>query len=289
MSTSITPGTIPASTPAPAVIEHPLARRLLSPSLSDLFFLFFVVWMFLIIPAGWERLLLDADTALHLRIGQYILSTGNVPHQDLFAFSKPPTAWYAFEWLSETTFAYVFSLVGFKGMALLAGVLIALYVTLLLKYTLWKGANGAITLVVILVAASATSIHYFARPHLFTLLFLAVAVWVMDFNRRNGGRLFWALVPLTVLWANLHPGFLIFLAILWTPRRGLRSRSMVLAPAAAGAPHGGAPTGRSRRRLRARIADQSLRNSPSHAHPRYLGLFLDQGQCDGNLSRQRRA
>jgi hypothetical protein len=170
--------------------------------------------MFLISPAGWERLLLDADTALHLRIGQYILSTGNVPHQDLFAFSKPPTAWYAFEWLSETTFAYVFSLVGFKGMALLAGVLIALYVTLLLKYTLWKGANGAITLVVILVAASATSIHYFARPHLFTLLFLAVAVWVMDFNRRNGGRLIWALVPLTVLWANLHPGFLIFLAIL---------------------------------------------------------------------------
>ena len=71
-----------------------------------------------------QRLLLDADT-LHLRIGQYILSTGaNVSRsQDLFAFSKPPTAWYAFEWLiGDATFTpCVSGLVGFKGMALLAG------------------------------------------------------------------------------------------------------------------------------------------------------------------------
>ena len=214
MSTSITPGAIPASTPAPAVIEHTWARRLLSPSLSDLFFLFFAVWMFLVSPAGWGFVLLDADTALHLRIGQYIQATGNVPHQDLFSFAKTPEAWYAFEWLSESIYAFVYGLVGFKGVALLAGMLIALYITLLLKYTLWKGANGVFALVVILVAASATSIHYYARPHLFTLLFLALAIWAMDYNRRNGGWLIWAVAPLTVLWANLHPGFSIFLAIL---------------------------------------------------------------------------
>jgi len=170
--------------------------------------------MFLVSPAGWERLLLDADTALHLRIGQYILSTGSVPRQDLFSFSKPAEVWYAFEWLSETAYASVFKLLGFKGVALLAGVLIALYITVLLKYTLWKGANGVIALVVILVTATATSIHYYARPHLFTLVFLAAAIWVMDFNRRNGGRLIWALAPLTVVWANLHAGFFVFFALL---------------------------------------------------------------------------
>lgn len=204
----------PAPTPASAVGVPAWAKRLFYPSLSDLFFLFFTAWMFLVSPAGWQRLLLDADTALHLRIGQYILATGGVPHQDLFSFSKPGEPWYAFEWLSETIYASVYSLAGFKGIALLAGMLIALYITMLLKYTLWKGANGAIALMLILVTASATSIHFYARPHLFTLLFLAAAIWVMDINRRNGGWLIWTLPPLTTLWANLHAGFFVFFALL---------------------------------------------------------------------------
>jgi hypothetical protein len=212
MPTMTTSVSIPPS--VPALAEHAWARRLLSPSLSDLFFLFFTAWMFLVSPAGWERLLLDADTALHLRIGQYILSTGSVPHHDLFAFSRPGEVWYAFEWLSETVYASVYNLAGLKGVALLAGMLIALYITVLLKYTIWKGANGMIALVLILVTATATSIHYHARPHLFTLLLLAIALWVMDYNRRQGGRLIWALVPLTALWANLHGGFFIFFGLL---------------------------------------------------------------------------
>jgi hypothetical protein len=137
-----------------------------------------------------------------------------VPHQDLFSFSKPGETWYAFEWLSETFYASVYNLAGFKGIALLAGMLIALYITMLLKYTLWKGANGAIALLLILVTASATSIHFYARPHLFTLMFLAAAIWVMDNNRRNGGWLIWTLPVLTAVWANLHAGFFIFLALL---------------------------------------------------------------------------
>jgi hypothetical protein len=218
MPTSIAPTTVTAANSAPAAggtgVASSIAVRLFRPSLSDLFFLFFIAWMFLSSPAGWERLLLDSDTALHLRIGQYVLATHSVPTRDLFAFSKPAEAWYAFEWLSETAFAFVFSLAGFKGLTLLAGMLIALCITILLKYTIAKGANGMIGLVVILLTATAASIHYFARPHLFTLLFLAITTWVLDFNRRRGGALIWVLVPLTILWANLHAGFFALFAIL---------------------------------------------------------------------------
>jgi hypothetical protein len=214
LRTSTTPVSMPASPPASTLVERTWVRRLLSPSVSDLFFLFFTAWMFLVSPQGWIRLLLDADTALHLRIGQYILSTGSVPRHDLFAFSKPGETWYAFEWLSETAYASVFGLVGFKGIALLAGVLITLYITILLKYSVWKGADGVIALVLVLLTAAATSIHYYARPHLFTLVLLAIAIWLMDLNRRKGGRLIWILVPITILWANLHAGFFIFFVLL---------------------------------------------------------------------------
>jgi len=188
--------------------------KLLSPSLSDLFFLFITAWLFLVSPVGWQRLLLDADTALHIRVGQYVLSTGTVPHQDLFSFGKPGQAWYAFEWLSETMYAAAYNLAGLKGVALLGGVLVSLYVTVLLKYTVWKGASGLFALVVMLMATTGASIHFHARPHLVTMLFLAIALWIMEHHRRRGGRLIWTLAPLTALWANFHGGFFIFFALL---------------------------------------------------------------------------
>jgi hypothetical protein len=186
----------------------------LLPSLSDLFFLFIVVWLFLADPLGWQRLLKDADTTRHIRVGEQILSSGSIPTTDSFSFSKPGGTWYAFEWLSEVALASAYNLASFKGVVLLAGMLIALYLTMLLKYTIWRGANGMIALFVVLMTATVSMIHFHARPHLFTLLFLTGAIWILEYNRREGGLLIWTLVPLTALWANLHGGFVIFLVLL---------------------------------------------------------------------------
>src|SRR5665213_2834275 len=68
--------------------------------------------------------------------------------------------------------------------------------------------------IVVLMTATVSMIHFHARPHLFTLLFLTGAIWILEYNRREGGLLIWTLVPLTALWANLHGGFVIFLVLL---------------------------------------------------------------------------
>jgi hypothetical protein len=186
----------------------------LTPSLSDLFFAFFITWIFVVNPLGGNFVLQDADTALHTRIGQYILANRAVPAHDLFSFSMPGGTWYAFEWLAETAFGWMFNAMGLKGIVLLAGVLIALYLTLLLKYMLWRGANGLVAMVVMMLAVNASSVHFHARPHLFTLLFLAIGIWILENNRRHGGALIWALVPLAAVWANTHGGFVMFFALL---------------------------------------------------------------------------
>jgi hypothetical protein len=216
---------MPSYTHADAqAIEIPLApqsisaskgwSRFLFPSMSDLFYVFLTLWMFLANPLGWQRLLQDADTTLHIRIGQQILSSGSIPTTDPFSFSKPGQTWYAFEWLSEVVLGGAYNLLGFKGVVLLAGTAIALYLTLLLKYALWRGANGMIALLLVLISATASTIHFHARPHVFTLLLLTIAVWILEKNTRTGGHLVWTLVPLTALWANLHGGFVIFLVLL---------------------------------------------------------------------------
>lgn len=182
--------------------------------MSDLFFLLITFWMFLASPLGWQRLLLDADTTLHIRIGQQIIASGIIPTVDAYAFTKPGQTWYAFEWLSEVALAAAYNLSGFKGVVLVTGMAIALYLTLLLKYALWRGANGMVALFAVLLAATASTIDYHARPHVFTLLFLTAAVWILEYNRERGGRLIWALAPLTLLWTNLHGGFVIFFVLL---------------------------------------------------------------------------
>src|SRR5207302_1369986 len=105
--------------------------------------------------------------------------------------------------------ALMFRAAGLKGVVLFSGVMIAGISTVLLRYSLWLGANSLIAVVTTLLAIGGSTIHFLARPHLFTLLLLPIAIWILERDRRRPGYLVWALIPLTALWANLHGGFVI--------------------------------------------------------------------------------
>jgi hypothetical protein len=186
--------------------------RALTPSFSDCFFIALMAWMFIWGASGWISLLGDGDTGWHIRTGQYILERHRVPTQDLFSFSRPGAQWFAWEWLADVTYALAFQIAGLKAIVLLAGTMIALFATVVLRYTLWRGANGLVAATTTMLAVGASSMHFLARPHLFTLLLLPCFLWLLEADRRKPTRWLWALVPATALWTNLHGGFVIFLA-----------------------------------------------------------------------------
>ncbi len=187
-------------------------KRWLAPSLSDLLFVSIIVWLFIASNEGWGRLLADGDTGWHVRVGESILATGTVPRTDPFSFSKPGEPWFAWEWLSDVVFAAAHRQLGLKGVTLLGGILIALFGTLLIRYMIWRGCQPLAALALGLAGFGAASIHYLARPHLFTLVLLVVALWLLESDRRNPSARIWLLVPLTAVWTNLHGGFLALLA-----------------------------------------------------------------------------
>ncbi len=207
---------------APARVGSSL-RRWLAPSLADCLFVSWIGWTFLVGPAGWEALLADGDTGWHIRTGQWILAHGAVPRTDLFSFTKPGEPWYAWEWLAEVAYAAAFAAAELKGVVLLAGALIAAFGVLLLRYMVWKGASAVAALPVCLLAFGASSVHFLARPHLFTWLLLVAALWLWERDGRRPDNWIWALAPLMALWANLHAGFvagLASLAVLAASRAG---------------------------------------------------------------------
>jgi hypothetical protein len=186
--------------------------KLLIPSLSDFFFVAMTLWMFAS-GQGWSQLLMDGDTGWHIRTGEYILDHHSVPTTDLFSFSRAGQPWFAWEWLADVIFGALFRQMGLKGVVLLSGLMISLTATILLRHMLWRKANLFISVAITLFCASAASIHYHARPHLFTLLFLVITMWLLDRDRARPDHAVWLLIPLMVLWTNLHGGFLVLIAI----------------------------------------------------------------------------
>lgn len=182
-------------------------------SFTDLFFAVLLFWMFVADPLGWDRLLWDGDTALHTRTGDFILNHGYVPSADPFSFTLPGARFFPLQWLTGVIFAELNRIAGLKGIVLLCGVAITLYLTLLARDMVKRGVNGLLAVLLVLLAANASAIHYHARPHIFTLLFLAIAGLMIAEDRTRPSWRIWMLPALMILWVNMHSGFPALLAL----------------------------------------------------------------------------
>lgn len=203
--------------PSPAAVETTRSTgwaRRFTPSLTDVFFFAILFWLFVSDPSGWDRLLWDGDTALHTRTGDFILDHGHVPTTDPFSYTRPGERWFALQWLTGLTFAVLNRAAGLKGIVLLSGVVIVLYLTLLLRDMVKRGSSGLVALLLVMAGANASVIHFHARPHIFTLLYLVVANAIIAADREKPSWRVWLLVPLTIVWANMHSGFPAILAVL---------------------------------------------------------------------------
>ncbi|MBL8179831.1 MAG: hypothetical protein JNK48_34445 [Bryobacterales bacterium] len=201
-----------------ATLTAPLAtpRRspIWTPSLTDFFFFATIFWLFLAEPGGWERLLWDGDTALHTRTGDWILDHGAVPTADPFSYTQPGERWFAFQWLTGVLFAWLNRFAGLKGIVLVCGGVIALTMTVLVRDMVRRGASGLIAIVLALIATNAMSIHFHARPHLFTLLFLALGHYLIARDLETPSPRIWLIVPMVLVWVNMHSGFPVMIATL---------------------------------------------------------------------------
>lgn len=157
-------------------------------------------------------LLNDADTYLHIAAGRWMLVHHALPASDPFSNSMTGTPWVVHEWLSEVVLALAYGGFGWSGVALLTAGAFALTLALL---TRWLLARMEPIAALILVALSAAMLgpHLLARPHwLAAPVLLAWSAAVLA-ARDRGRAPPLALLPLMTLWANLHGGFIMGIAV----------------------------------------------------------------------------
>ncbi len=156
----------------------------------------------------------DGDTGWHIRTGDYVLEHHTVPHKDIFTFTRADEPWFAWEWLTDVLFAKVHRIWGLKSIALLAALVLCCSATVLFCHMLWSGGNIFLALAGALLANGASSVHFLARPHVFTFLLLACSLWLLSRDRRRPDRAVWLLVPITAVWVNMHGGFIALIVCL---------------------------------------------------------------------------
>ncbi len=149
-----------------------------------------------------------------LREAGDIVANGEIPLVDQYSAVAAGRPYLAHEWLSGLIFLGVFKLGGGEALTVFRA-LIMLAILLLLWFSLEKRARSfVLTALLLALAAYIILERMFVRPHAFTLLFLCVWVFSLEHWRR-GRRLRYLiiLVPLQVLWANLHGGYIIALVL----------------------------------------------------------------------------
>lgn len=151
----------------------------------------------------------DSDPGLHRSLGEWMIQHRAVVREDhLLHTHHGPSL--AKEWLSEVLFAAAGRWFEWNGVALLAAALIATCFWLLHRQLLAEGCDTVLATGLVLVAALACSMHWLARPLLFTHLLTLVFAWQLRWfqqGRVSARRMFALLVPLMVLWVNLHGAF----------------------------------------------------------------------------------
>ncbi|ACV68466.1 hypothetical protein [Desulfohalobium retbaense] len=183
------------------------------PSFADLIFVILLITLSSSLGQG---LLSDGDTGFHIRAGEYILENWSIPRVDMFSFLVPAPEWTAHEWLSEVIMAFVHNAMGLTGIVIFYAFILGLTYYLFLKFLRQDHDHLLLTTAMVLLVISTSTIHFLARPHVFSLLFTVISYFIIDrYEYHNKNYLFF--FPFVMLlWVNLHGGYIIGFLLLGT-------------------------------------------------------------------------
>ncbi|WP_315838016.1 hypothetical protein [Bradyrhizobium prioriisuperbiae] len=179
-------------------------------------------------------LLADPDTLWQVKIGQWIIAQHALPQVDIYSWTKAGTAWISSSWLSQVLFAATYAVAGWAGVVALSSLAIAATFALLTRI-LERRVAATYAICVTMLALALSAQHLLARPHV--LAMPVMVAWVGGLIAASDARVkpsFW-LLPLIALWANLHGGFVLGLALIgpialdavWTAQASQRKRLAV--------------------------------------------------------------
>ena len=182
-----------------------MARRLLLRPEAAFFLL---AWLGLAV-AFQSRAFNDPGALWHVRVGELILDDGFM-RTDPFTYTFTGHTWIPQQWGGEVSMALAHRAGGLDAMLLGFSATTAGLFTWIFSRMVRNGMHPLLAGGVAAFALVVSAFHFYARPHMFTIVGMGVTMAaIVDYERGRTGlwRLWW-LIPFNVLWTNIHGGVL---------------------------------------------------------------------------------
>jgi hypothetical protein len=182
------------------------------------FWSFFYLLIFsILIHNGFSYL--DPDFGWHLKVGEEINRTYEVPEKNIYNYTYTDN-WVDHEWLSNYLIFHGYQEMGYPILVIIFAILIIL-VLIVLNYQVQKHSLKKITpyLVAVfqLLAVIAALPHFGVRIQEVALLFVLLVLTIINqYQKKQDWRILLLLPPLLYLWSCLHGSFLIGFFILFS-------------------------------------------------------------------------
>jgi hypothetical protein len=163
----------------------------------------------------WQEPRLSDDLFLALAAGRDAVHA-HIAAPDDWSFTTHGRIWFNQNWGAGLVFYIIYYITGYNGLLVLKGLLTAIWGISLVIAVYRRG----IPFTIAFVATSLTMILAISyadfRPNFITLSFIALELCIL-YNISDKYRRIWMIVPLIILWANIHGGFIIGIIIfcLW--------------------------------------------------------------------------
>lgn len=147
----------------------------------------------------------EPDLWWQIRTGEWILEHHEIPKQDIFSYTFAGKEWINVKWGSEVLFALVTKLSGPESIFIIQAIVSCLLGFFLIK-TAEQKSNLSLSFALIL---SLVAIEYriIGRPEMFSHLFVVVFLFFHLRHRKEPSNKIFCLIPLQILWTNLHEAY----------------------------------------------------------------------------------
>ena len=155
----------------------------------------------------------DPDFWWHLRTGQLLISNHlQLLGHDPYTYTVSSHHWTMHEWLFEVIVAALYSVGGLGAIVPVLSLLTWVGVVFILLRARLHTGNRAALGIGLIVAALAANPIWGPRDQMVDFTFSCLVLLLIERYLLRGGRALWLLLPIFLLWSNLHGGFVVGLA-----------------------------------------------------------------------------
>jgi hypothetical protein len=150
-----------------------------------------------------------SDFGTHIAIGREIVQSRTIADKEFLNYTSLGRYNPNGEWGFQAILYLVFSVGGFYGVSFLVWAVVFGIYLLIHRATVLRGANPLLAVLAIFAFSGFLRIRIQPRPEIFTYLFTSLIIYILtEYYYGLRKRMIYAIPPLVLLWANMHPTYL---------------------------------------------------------------------------------